>query len=86
MEKTIHTDEYAALLALLREARRAAHLTQVELAEKIGQSQSFVSKAEVGERRLDVIQLRSICHALDTTLPALVAKLEERLAKKARGK
>jgi transcriptional regulator with XRE-family HTH domain len=80
MEKTIYTDEYAALLALLREARQAANLTQVELATKIGQSQSFVSKAEVGERRLDVMQLRTICQALGTTLPAFVAKLEERLA------
>src|SRR5205807_508110 len=86
MEKTIHTNEYAALLVLLRETRRAASLTQVQLAQKIGQSQSFVSKAEVGERRLDVIQLRTICRGLGTTLPAFVAKLEERLTKKLKRK
>jgi len=86
MEKTIHTDEYAALLVLLRETRRAAGLTQVELAKKIGLSQSFVSKAEVGERRLDVIQLRAICRVLGTTLPAFVTKLEERLTKRQRRK
>jgi transcriptional regulator with XRE-family HTH domain len=68
------------MLALLRETRRAAKLTQVELAEKIGQSQSFVSKVEIGERRLDVIQLRTILHALGTTLSAFIARLEERLA------
>ena len=82
MEKTIHTEEYAALLGLLRESRRAARLTQVDLARKIRQSQSFVSKAEVGERRLDVIQLRTMCHGLGTTLPAFVARLEDRLTKK----
>jgi transcriptional regulator with XRE-family HTH domain len=81
MKKSIHTDEYAAVLALLREARAAAGLTQVQLAERLGQSQSFVSKAEVGERRLDVIQLRTICEAMGTTLTAFVAKLEERLAR-----
>jgi transcriptional regulator with XRE-family HTH domain len=79
MDKSIYTDEYAVLRALLREAREAAGLTQVQLAKKVGQSQSFVSKAEQGDRRLDLIQLRTLCHALDTTLPALVADLERRL-------
>ena len=80
MEKSIYTDEYAVLLTLLRETRRGAGVSQVELARRLGQSQSFVSKAEVGERRLDLIQLRTICRALDTTLSAFVARLEDRLA------
>lgn len=79
MEKSIWTDDYSVLLALLRETRSAAGLTQVDLAAKIGQTQSFVSKIEGGDRRLDVIQLRTILHALGSTLPAFVAKLEERL-------
>ena len=82
MDKSIYTDEYAVLLALLREARRAAGLSQVQLAERLGQSQSFVSKAEKGDRRLDVIQLRTICQALGATLPEFVARLEERLAER----
>jgi len=81
MEKSIYTAEYAILLTLLRETRSAAHITQVQLAEKLGQSQSFVSKVEVGERRLDVIQLRTICVALGTTLSAFITQLEERLAR-----
>jgi transcriptional regulator with XRE-family HTH domain len=80
MEKSLFTDEYSALLGLLRAARRSAGLTQAQLAQRLGQSQSFVSKAEVGERRLDVIQLRTICRALGTTLPAFVARLEEQLS------
>ena len=51
----------------------------MELAERLGQSQSFVSKAEVGERRLDHVQLRTICAALGTTLPEFVDRLEQRL-------
>lgn len=81
MEKSIHTDEYAVMLALLREAREAAGLTQVQLAKRLKQSQGFVSKVEVGERRLDLIQLRTICRCLKTSLPEFVTMLEERLAK-----
>ena len=84
MEKTIFTEEYAALLALLRETRKAAGLTQVQLAERVGETQSYVSKLERGELRLDVIQLRTLCLAFGTTLPGFVAKLEERLAKRAK--
>ncbi len=79
MEKSVFTDDYDQLLKLLREIREAAGVTQVELAEKLEQSQSFVSKCERGERRLDVIQLRTICHRLGTTLPAFVRRLEHRL-------
>ncbi|MFO0840852.1 MAG: helix-turn-helix transcriptional regulator [Gemmataceae bacterium] len=82
MDKSIHTAEYAVLLDLLREARLASNLTQVELADRLGQSQSFVSKMEIGERRIDLIQLRTICLALGTTLPAFVKQLEDRLAKR----
>jgi transcriptional regulator with XRE-family HTH domain len=82
MEESIHTDEYAALLALLQEARQSANLTQTELAERLGKSQSFVTKMESGDRRLDLIQLRTICLAFGTTLPAFVEKLERRIAEK----
>ena len=86
MLESIHTDEYAALLALLRETRRDANLTQVELAARLGQSQSFVSKMEVGERRLDLVQLRTVCVALGTTLPLFVQKLEDRLQSEPKGR
>ena len=80
MDKSIYTDEYAALLELLRAARRNANISQVELARLLGQTQSFVSKIEVGQRRLDIIQLRTICKLLGTTLPDFVALLEDRIA------
>ena len=82
MEKSIHTEEYGILLELLRQARQNVGLTQVELAERLGTTQSFVTKVETGERRLDVIQLRTICQILQTSLLDLIARLEERLGTK----
>jgi transcriptional regulator with XRE-family HTH domain len=52
------------MLACLVQARRAAGLNQVELAEKLGRPQSFVSKIEKGDRRIDVLELIAICHHL----------------------
>jgi len=75
-EKTIYTREYAILLRLLREARREAQITQVELAARLGQTQSFVSKVECGDRRLDIIQLRTILRHVGLTLPVFVDRLE----------
>ena len=46
-------------LRRLRAARRAVGLTQVDVARMLGRSQSFVTKAETGERRLDVVELRA---------------------------
>src|SRR5690242_16046972 len=56
MEKTIYSREYAVVLRLLREAREKTGMTQVELAKKLKLTQSFVSKIERGDRRLDVVQ------------------------------
>ena len=64
MGQTIHSEDYRALLTLLRRLREEAGLTQVELAERLGRPQSFVSKVEVGERRLDVAELRILTEAL----------------------
>lgn len=82
MEKSIYTREYAAVLRLLREAREQAGITQVELAKKLRQSQSYVSKVERGDRRLDIVQLRTICQVLGLTLAEFVQRLERELAKR----
>lgn len=82
MDKSIYTREYAAVLRLLRRAREDAGITQAGLAESIDETQSYVSKVERGELRLDVVQLRTICLALGTTLPAFAERLERELTKK----
>jgi len=76
MEKSTFTREYAALCRLLRETRERAGLTQVELAEKIGETQSYVSKVERGERRLDLVQLQVFCRAMKSSLSDFVAVFE----------
>lgn len=54
----IHTAEYQYLLRRLREARRQAGLTQVQVAKALARPQSFVTKCELGERRLDPVDLQ----------------------------
>ncbi len=80
MPKSIYTAEQTKLQSLLREIRQNAGLTQKELATKLGRPQSFVSKYESGERRLDVLELREVCHAIKITLASFVNKLENALA------
>ena len=79
MEKSVYTDDYSIVVALLRETRTAAGVTQVQLAKMLGQSQSFVSKYENGDSRLDILQLRTVCETLGLSLADFVARLEERL-------
>ncbi|MEE1923549.1 helix-turn-helix transcriptional regulator [Pseudomonas sp. 148P] len=63
--KTIHTAAYQHLLVLLVEARKASGLTQQELSERLGRPQSYVSKFERGERRLDVVEFLVIARSLE---------------------
>jgi transcriptional regulator with XRE-family HTH domain len=70
-----HTPE-AKLQVLLREVRLEVGLRQSDLAEKLGQPQSFVSKYESGERRLDILELREVCNALGISLQCFIHRLE----------
>lgn len=55
-----YAPEYQSMLRRLRTARKEAGLTQVQVAERVGRPQSYVSKLETGERRLDPIELREL--------------------------
>lgn len=70
----------AHLQTLLRQVRLDAGLRQVDLAERLGRSQSFVSKYEAGELRLDIWEVRQICQAVGISLEAFVRRLEQTLA------
>lgn len=52
------------LRSLLRQVRKEANVSQQELARRLARPQSFVSKYESGERRLDIVELFDICDAL----------------------
>jgi transcriptional regulator with XRE-family HTH domain len=62
--KSIFSDRYQVLLHHIVEARRTAGVTQQELAHRLRRPQSFISKTETGERRLDLIELFEITDAL----------------------
>jgi len=69
------------LTADLRETRERAGLTQVQLARKIRETQTFVSKCERGERRIDVMELRTFCQAFGVSLKHFVAALERAISR-----
>lgn len=81
MEKAPFSREYELFLALLREVRTEFGITQEQLAEGLKETQSFVSKCERGERRLDVIELRQFCHAIGVSFIDFVARLDELLTR-----
>ncbi|CAN1527985.1 Cro/C1-type helix-turn-helix domain [Rhabdaerophilaceae bacterium] len=56
MGKTLGSDRHKALIAFLIERREAADMTQAQLAERLGEYQSFVARLESGQRRVDVVE------------------------------
>jgi transcriptional regulator with XRE-family HTH domain len=82
MDKSIHSASYAVFLKMLRATRERAGLTQEEVARRIGEKQTFVSKCERGERRVDVVELRTFCRAFGVSFGQFVADLEKAMKKK----
>ncbi len=80
MDKSITSEDYKVFLRELIASRKRGKLTQIDLAERIAETQSFVSKCERGERRLDVLELREFCTAFGITLTTFIERLEKRLA------
>lgn len=76
MPKTIFSAGQERLQRLLREARENAGFTQVQLATKLKVPQSFISKVESGERRIDLVELQSVCKALKISLSDFVNRFE----------
>lgn len=56
-QSAVHSPEYQHLLMRLREARQARGMTQDQVAKALERHQSYVTKCELGERRLDPIDL-----------------------------
>lgn len=82
LHRSLLSDDYAVFLRLLREARIDAGVTQAELGARLKQTQSFVSKCERGERRLDIAEVRAICLALDIPLSVFVNRFSQSLRSK----
>lgn len=78
--KSVHRDEFSLYTELLRAIRQEAGHTQITIAAKLGRPQNQISTIERGKVRLDFLQLRDWCLACNTTLVALAARFDERLA------
>lgn len=76
MEKSLYAEEYRALLAHLRDSRVRSGVTQIQMAELIGTTQSLVSKCERGERRIDAIELRRWVLELGLSFPDFITQFE----------
>ena len=58
MPKTIYSKEHKVLVERLKKARKEAGLDQQEVAKLLGVTQSYISKMESGQRRIDIVQLK----------------------------
>ena len=74
-----HRYEYEALRLLLRQMRLELDLTQLDLAKLLNKPRYYVSRYEIGERRLDLIEVRHICQAMGVPLKNFLNRLEKRL-------
>ncbi|MEH2167610.1 MAG: helix-turn-helix transcriptional regulator [Nostoc sp.] len=75
MPKSVFSEDYDRFRQLLIEARKAAKLTQAELSAKLKLPQSYVSKYERGERRLDVIEFLQVAQVLEIDPLAFIKEL-----------
>lgn len=73
--KSTHKEEYKTLLKELVKARKKADITQQELAKTLKRPQSFVSKFELGERRLDILEFIEICEIINVDFKAILKKV-----------
>ena len=75
MTKSLFTEKHELLCKLLIEARQKRRLTQIALSKKLRRPQSFVSKYENGERRLDVLEFLEVAEALSVEPSRFIKKL-----------
>jgi transcriptional regulator with XRE-family HTH domain len=76
VKKALYERSYAAFTELLKEERRKAGLTQAMLAKNLRRPQSYVSKYERGDRRLDVIEFLEIARAIKFNPNEFLQKLD----------
>ena len=79
MDKTIHSPENETFLAALKRARLRAGLSQAEVGERLKETQSWISKVERGERRLDLLEVRAFCRAIGVPFLDFAAEVDREL-------
>lgn len=74
MASSLHSDKYRIFRDMLVQARLASGLTQVEIAEKLAKPQSYVSKYERGERRLDFAEFMDLAEIMGIDVAQFIEK------------
>ena len=81
MFKTKFTVADDVFRQLLKDLRAEKKLTQRQLARRLKIPQSYISKYETGERRLDFVETAFVCQAMETSIEEFAAMFSERLAR-----
>jgi transcriptional regulator with XRE-family HTH domain len=75
--KSLGSARHRALIELLIAKREAAGMTQTQLADKLGEYQSFVARLESGQRRVDVVEFLELADIMDFDASAAVKALRK---------
>ena len=78
MSRSKFSPEYTRFLSLLRRAREDQGITQAALARLLDRDQTYVSKCESGERRVDIVELMHFCIAIGIPFSKFVKELEQK--------
>lgn len=82
MPKSVFSDAHKIVVETLVSARKEAGLRQVELAQRIGKDQTYISRIEQGQRRVDVLEFYALARAMGCDPVALYETLVRQLPEK----
>ena len=68
MTKSLYSNDHKSLIEQLKKARKEASMDQKDVAKALGKTQSYVSKIEAGQRRIDVVQLKELAKIYKKTI------------------
>ena len=74
MDKTIYTKDHKFIIEQLKKARIEAGFDQEKAAELLGKTQSYISKIEAGQRRIDIVQLKEFANIYKKSLDYFIKK------------
>jgi len=86
MDKSIHSHLYHHVIGRLRGKREKLGITQVQLADLLKVNQTFISRVETCDRRLDIIELHHICQVLGISFIDFIQEVDKDILSKGEGK